>query len=259
MRFLTLFYSEYLKTRRSTAIWLIIAGSLFTPSIIFAARMYRQKVIAPMYLSPNFWQTAWNQAWEATAFFVLPMGIIMATGLITQLEWRNNAWKQLHTTPQRLTTIFFTKFFVIAFLLLQFFLLFNCCLYGLAVLPALLLPHVAFPPAPYPFAQFLQGNINFFLDCLPIVGLQYALSLHFRNFLVPLGIGFLLWILSIGILSWEHSYTLPYIYCAFEQVRNTSRALKLTSPIDIHLLSVAYFLVFLSIGYVVYVNKPEKG
>lgn len=52
--------------------------------------------------------------------FLLPMGLILATSLITQMEFRNNTWKQLHTTPQKYSTIFTAKFIVIIGLTLQF-------------------------------------------------------------------------------------------------------------------------------------------
>ena len=36
---------------------------------------------------------------------------------------------------------------------------------------------------------FLKEDALYFIDCLPIVALQYLISLRFKNFLVPVGAG----------------------------------------------------------------------
>ncbi|MEP6923368.1 MAG: hypothetical protein ABI954_02795, partial [Pyrinomonadaceae bacterium] len=59
------------------------------------------------------------------------------------------------------------------------------------------------------YLDFLSGNINYFIDCLPVLALQYLLSLQFKNFLVPIGVGFIVWILGIGMVSWQYSYIFP--------------------------------------------------
>jgi hypothetical protein len=118
MNFINTFQSEWLKKKRSLASWLVIVGAFFTPSIILMSRIKNADQLSALYVSDDFWQKLWNQTWESMAVFLLPIGIILAAGLITQIEYKNNTWKQLHTTPQRFTTIFFAKFLVILIMLL---------------------------------------------------------------------------------------------------------------------------------------------
>ncbi len=210
MNFINTFQSEWLKKKRSLASWLVIVGAFFTPSIILMSRIKNADQLSALYVSDDFWQKLWNQTWESMAVFLLPIGIILAAGLITQIEYKNNTWKQLHTTPQRFTTIFFAKFLVILIMLVEVFVLFNVGIYLSAVVPSMLFSNIPYPTAPIPYMDFLNANVNFFLDCLPILALQYLLSLQFKNFLVPIGVGFVIWFLGVGMLAWEYSYILPY-------------------------------------------------
>jgi hypothetical protein len=258
MTFINSFQSEWLKRKRSLASWLVIGGTFFTPLIILTARVKNHHALPKLYADEDFWQKAWNQAWESMEVFLLPIGIILATGLIAQIEYKNNTWKQLHATPQRLTTIFFAKFLVILIMLAQVFVLFNVGMYLSAAIPALIFDSVPFPAAPIPFADFWRGNVNFFVCCLPVVALQFLLSLQFKNFLVPVGAGFAIWFLGIGLLSWEYSYLFPYNSGAIKFMTATGH-LKREIAVRVEHLALVYFMIFTVAGWFLYVAKKEKG
>jgi len=260
MIFLNSLQSEWLKKRRSQAAWLVIVGGFFTPSIILMARIKNAHKFSAAYQADDFWIKLWNQSWESMAAFLLPIGIILAVGLITQIEYKNNTWKQLHTTPQRLSTIFFAKFLVILIMLAQAFVLFNIGIYLSAVIPAALFNNIPYPIAPIPYRSFLSANINFFVDSLPILALQYLISLQFKNFLVPIGAGFVIWFLRIGMLSWEYSYLSPYIHSTIDFLIGSGQfGNRKIPPMNIQLLAVIYFVIITTVSYILYVNKKEKG
>jgi hypothetical protein len=216
--------------------------------------------LSALYVSDDFWQKLWNQTWESMAVFLLPIGIILAAGLITQIEYKNNTWKQLHTTPQRFMTIFFAKFLVILIMLVEVFVLFNIGIYLSAVIPSMLFSNVPYPTAPIPYMDFLNANVNFFLDCLPILALQYLISLQFKNFLVPIGVGLVIWFLGVGMLAWEYSYILPYNHGTIDFLMSSDQfANRKIPPINIQLLAAIYFVVITVASYVLYVTKKEKG
>lgn len=259
MLFINSFQSEWLKKKRSLASWLVIAGAFFTPSIILMSRIKNADKLPALYAADDFWQKLWNQTWESMAVFLLPIGIVLAAGLITQIEYKNNSWKQLHTTPQGFTTIFFAKFLVILIMLAEVFVLFNVGIYLSAIVPSMLFSSVPYPSAPIPYMDFLSANIRFFLDCLPILALQYLISLQFKNFLVPVGVGFAIWFLGIGMLAWEYSYILPYNHSSLDFLINSGQFNRKIPPINIQLLAVIYFVVITFASYVLYVTKKEKG
>lgn len=256
--FINSLQSEWLKKRRSLASWLVIAGALFTPAIILTARLKNHQALPALNAADDFWQRLWNQSWESMGVFLLPIGIILATALVAQIEYKNNTWKQLHTTPQFLTTIFLAKFLVILIMLAQVFVLFNLGIYLSAVIPSLVFSSVPHPAAPIPFQDFWNANVNFFVDCLPILALQYLLSLHLKNFLVPVGVGFAVWFLGIGLLAWEYSFLLPYNHGAIRFLMSVGKFDK-AIPVNTEILALAYFAAFTVAGWFLYVTKKEKG
>src|SRR4051812_30475363 len=139
------FQSEWLKRKRSLASWLVVAGSFFTPTIVIVARLINHERLYQVYSADGFWKELWKSSWESMAIFFLPMGAVLATSLITQLEFKNNAWKQVHALPLSLTAIFFSKLAVAVVMLVQFFVLFNLGVYLSAVAPYLLVSGVPFP------------------------------------------------------------------------------------------------------------------
>src|SRR5882762_1655331 len=100
MNFIHSFQSEWLKTKRSAAAWLTLIGGFFIPVIILTDLLLNYKSLPVAYLAPHFWDRHFSKSWQSMAFFLLPVGVILASSLITQLEFRNNAWKQLLVTPQ---------------------------------------------------------------------------------------------------------------------------------------------------------------
>jgi len=254
MNFIYSFKSEWLKKKRSLSSWLVITGAFFTPVIILIARLVRNDTLPAEIKNPSFWGRLWYSSWQSMAIFLLPLGVILTASLITQLEFKNNTWKQLHTTPQSLTTIFIAKLAVILVMMLQFFVLFNIGIYLSGVLPMLLTGN-GYPRQPIPFKYFFKEGAYYFIDCLPIVALQYLISLQFKNFLVPVGGGIIMWILSVSVLSWKYGYAIPYSYCGLYYLRGRDT----NYTVHIHLLAAAWFAGLTLLSYVLYITKEEKG
>ncbi len=106
--FVNSFKSEWIKRKRSAASWLTVIGGFFIPAIMLAALLLNFDQTYSLFHSGNVWESLFMRSWQSMALFLLPMGVILATSLITQLEFKNNTWKQLHTMPQKLTTVFQT-------------------------------------------------------------------------------------------------------------------------------------------------------
>lgn len=254
--FILSFQSEWLKKKKSAASWLTWVGGFFVPVILLFARFTNFGEIAEANQSDQLWQLLYGKAWQFMGFFLLPMGVILATSLITQLEFRNNTWKQLHTTPQGLTTIYIAKLLVILLMLLQFFILFNVGVYLEGVVPALFFSSIPFPKQAFPWQLALEQSGKFMLACLPIVALQYLLGLQFKNFLVPLGAGLGLLIASLIAISWQYGYIVPYSYCAYIFLGLRTGVNK--NP-DLYYWILGYTVLLLIAGYLLYIFRKEKG
>jgi lantibiotic transport system permease protein len=251
--------SEWLKQRRSLAQWLVLAGGLFVPTILFVLRTRRSHLLPAMHASATFWTTLWTQSWNSMATVFLQMFIIVAVSLIIQLESRNNAWKQLHASPQPLPIIFFAKLTIIVMIVVELFVVFNVGIYLTGVLPSLFFKGVSYPAAPLPMGVFLERNLTFFVDSLPIVAIQYFLALRFKNVMVPIGAGMALWFVAIAAISWEYNYLLPYGYCAMSYVMESGEMARRSLPVRVPVLAFGCFVVFTAVGLAAYVTQKDRG
>src|SRR5215203_675128 len=143
---------------------MVVIGGFFTPSIIIVARLINYDRVPVLYAAENFWDLLWKNSWESVAIFFLPLGAILSTSLIAQIEYKNNTWKQLHTLPLSYTTIFFSKLAVILTLMTIFFVLFNIGIYLSAVVPYLLISGTPYPAGPLPWQDFVREDSLYFLD-----------------------------------------------------------------------------------------------
>lgn len=243
--------SEWLKTKRSFAFWLTIIGGFFIPLITFIEFLYNGSSINS---STNGWVSHFNNCWRMMIAFLLPMGVIMASSLITQTEFRNNTWKQLHTTPQTYTAIFFAKLTVLMLMVLQFFIFFNLGIFLSGLLPCLFFDG-SLPNDSIPFLRFLKYNLEFFIYCMPIVALQYLISLRFKNYVVPILIGLFLLVGSLIALPWDYIFISPFSFC----IMNVLPAKSFPVILSAEWLALISFSVLTFFNYFLYINRKEKG
>lgn len=206
--------------------------------------------------SKKIWESLFFRCWDLNNIMLLPLGVILVTSLMAQIEFRNTTWKQWMTTPQSISVVFFSKLSYTVFMLLQFFVLFNLGIYLCGVLPSLLFRGVPYPEERIPFVFFLKMNLRFFIACLPILALQYLLGLQFKNFLVPLGIGIGLYVASILAVHWKHGYVVPYTYSLLNAMARQS---PIDKTIDLKLWAIGYFLIISAVSYLLFITKREKG
>jgi hypothetical protein len=256
--FVNSFQSEWMKTRRSLALWMVVVGGFFTPTIIIVARLVNHASVPELYAHEDFWQQLWRSSWESMAVFFLPLGAILSTSLIAQIEYKNNTWKQLHTLPLSYTTIFLSKLAVILVLMAMFFALFNVGIWLSAVIPYLLIGGTPWPTR-LPWQDFILDDLLYFVDCLPIVALQYLLALRFKNFLVGVGLGFVFWVGALGGVSWRFGYVLPYTYTILHYLKGAEKSRAVIPDENLEMLAAGWFIAIVVAAFVLYVTRSEKG
>lgn len=250
---------ELLKVRRSAIAGLVLFGAAFVPAIVLLVRLRHTNALATLYAGPDFWTVLWNSVWEANAVILAPILMMLLVSQIVQIEYRNNAWKQVHASPISAATIYIAKLTVILLHVVAFFAAVTVAIYAIGVLPRLVDPSLPDPSTSFPLDRFAVRSFQYLLDNLPIVGLQYTLALHFRSFVVPLGIGLGLWLGVIGCISWKYIYVLPYGYHALDFLRESSTRIGQDLPIDLPVLAIVAFLLFTTIGLGMFVSRPERG
>jgi lantibiotic transport system permease protein len=257
--FLPAFRSEWLKRKRSFASLMVLGGSLFTPAIVTVVRLIQHRSLPGLYATGSFWTDLWRACWESTAVFFLPLGAILATSLVTQIEFRSNAWKQVHTLPVSAAAVFLAKLAVILMMLAEFLLLFNLGIYAAAMIPYALVPGVPHPQGTFLALPLLQENALYFLYCLPIIAAQYLMALRSNNVLIPIGIGFMAWVGALALLSSRFAVWWPYGYTVIHYIRDKPKGAHLAAQLALPWLALTFFILLTITSYLLFVSRKEKG
>ena len=253
------FRVEWLKRKRSSASFLLLGGSLFTPGIIILARLLHHKTLPAIYAADAFWPNLWRSSWESVAVFFLPMTAILATSLVMQIEIRNNAWKQVHALPMSPAVLFVAKLGVVLVMMAEFLAVFIVGFYLSGMLPSVLVPGVPDPKGTFFSLPLLRDSGWYFVDCLPIVAAQFALGLRFNNILIPIGAGFMAWVGALASVSSRFAIWWPYAYTTVNYVKDTPKGAAFAAHTELHWLALGSFVLLTVAGYVLFVTKPEKG
>jgi lantibiotic transport system permease protein len=252
-------WSEWLKRRRSLAVWLVVGGGLLVPVMTLLLRLRQRRSLPALYQGEVFWEQLWNQVWESLATILLPVGVIVLTSLVTQHEQRHNAWKQVHASPQPLANVFAAKLLIVLFMVAQAFAVLLVGIWCVGAVPALLFAEVSMPVEPFPLLAFLARGANFFLDVLPIVAVQFMLGLLSRNILVPIGVGLGMWIVSLTALTWQYNYLVPYSYAAIDFMSETGSRVSRAMPLPLSYLGPLVAACICVFAVTVYARRGDHG
>ena len=114
--------SEILKTKRTAAVYLAILAAILFPVLLLLDVAF-DGVNPETRLDPfNIFIT---ESFKAINLVVLPMFIILVSTLLPQVEYRNNTWKQVFTSPQSMHRIFFARYLNLQLFILLFFVAYN--------------------------------------------------------------------------------------------------------------------------------------
>ena len=258
MSFLISTQTELLKAKSTASSWLIIIGAAFIPTVYLLLFLLNpSETIKDMGSQP--WAVYIMRTWEIFSFFVLPMYLILLCTLVTQIEFKNNTWKQVFASPQSFGNIFFSKFLTIHLMIFSFFLLFNILVFVVGIIAGLANPGFAFLENEIDWGIIWKLNAKAYLSILGISAIQYWLSLRFKNFVVPTGIGlaFLIGGLVAGASRWSHVSKYPYAF-TFLSMDSTQKPGR--PFIEYHELnSIGYFVLFVFLGFLEMKLRKDKG
>lgn len=256
MSFLRSVRVELIKTRRSAAFWICFLGGGFIPFVFFLQYMIKPDANAKK-LAGDPWVIHIGQLWQTFSVFLLPMFIILTCSLIVQLEYKNNTWKQVFSSPRTYTDIYFSKLAAIFGLIILLFLVFNILSIVAAIVPDLVYnKKLGFINKRFSWLRFLNLNIRLFIACWGIIAIQYWISLRFKNLVVPIGIGLACLIITLIAMGWEHIFKVPYAFpfLTFQYAKSTNGFLQ-----NHEWNAIGYCLTFILIGLYDLIFRKEKG
>ena len=254
MSLLLTFRSELFKSKRTASFYLAIIGGLLVPVIFILDVLFDG--IRPENKKDIF-NVAFNEGFKNTAFVFFPMFLVLISTLLPQLEFKNNAWKQVLASPQKKLNVFFAKYLNIHLLIVVFFVAHNIFMFSAIVIIHFVEPSLRILDHPLDLYTILTNNVNTYIAVLAMSAVQFWMGLRFRNFIVPLGIGLSLWFIGTLMVlehDWVFEKYFPYsfhIYSVFDKHRQLLPTIQLTS--------VVCAVVFLFLAFLDFKRREHKA
>jgi len=248
--------AEFLKTKRTAAIWLTALTAAFLPAINGLILINRPDVFVPK-LHTDPWLILFYMIWKNGSAVILPIFVIMINTVIVQIEYRNNTWKQVYASPRSYADIFFSKFVVVNLFLVIFFVLFTLftVLSGYAV--NLFHSGYLFSSHSFRFDAMLTVISRVYAGILGVTAIQYWLSMRFKNFTIPIGIGVGLWIAGLVLMDWDKIVWYPYMYSSLMFFLSVPNHYGTFSLIIVN--AAACFVIAVLLGFRNICMQKERG
>lgn len=244
--------ADWLKLRRTLALWLALGGGALPVLLNFLIVYFRgEKLLA---VGQNPWRQYIHMNWQTASILLLPLFLILLTSLLVAIENRATAWKHLYALPVSRGAVLGSKLLVLLQLNLLAQVVYVVLLLASGKLLGLIRPELLFAAHPVPLAGVLSLLAHTYLATLGILGIQYVAALWWRSFALPFAFGIGGLVAALTLLRWEYVDYVPY--AAPTQVMKLlgkdAQGL-LTVPPGVSLAewsSLAWFAGALLVGYV---------
>ena len=237
--------SELLKTKRTASLYLTLIGAAVGPVMYLLNVLLDENEIDASEKDPLNAIFKILSDMNGTALF--PLFVILICTLLPQIEYRNNTWKQVFASPQTKFNVFLAKFMNVHLLMLVFLTATHFFMFLSIVAINFIKPNLNLFKHPLNGNMVLINAANAYILLLAVCAIQFWIGLRSRNFIVPIGIGFALW-LTGTIMGVQYKSNLvfyfPYSFHAFPV--STKLKSQLT---QVAWTSLGYALLFLIVGF----------
>ncbi len=243
--------AEALKAKNSYAFWLAWVGTSFVALALFIIVLLDNNQITHV-AEANPWRSYVQFYYSGTNFMLLPLFIIIIASLVTFIEHRNGMWKHLYVLNVSRWHLYVSKFIVIVLLFAAAHTYFVLLMLISGVATGIIRPSSGLLSH---FPDFVQIGTRAFKTVFSVLGLlavQYWISIRFRSFIVPLGVGVIGFVMATLMVEQSHwvlymPYAHPLLYA-----QGADGPIKLShwGPIsEVELYSLLYCVVFVPLGY----------
>lgn len=202
---LPLIYGEFLKVRRTLALWMTLLCPLSVVLLQLLSALHNDGAL----LRERGWGFFWQSTFMLWFSFMLPLYLGLLTALMNAIEHQNHGWRLLATLPQERWQLFVAKVVVmLAFAALSsLWLLLSSCL------AVLLFSRSSFGMVDA-FSSPLIEPLSVALLCVAPVGiLGLLVSWSHKSLALPLGLSCIMTMSAMTVMrSSEYWYWHPWTY-----------------------------------------------
>jgi len=245
MSLLISFRSELLKTRRTASFYLTLIGAAVGPVMFLLNVLLDEDELDGTSKDPL--NALFKMLSEMNGVALFPFFIILICTLLPQVEYRNNTWKQVFTSPQTKANVFLAKFMNVHLLMLTFLIATHLFMFLTIIAINFIKPNLDLFKYPFNESIVIVNAANAYVIMLAVCAIQFWIGLRFRNFIAPIGIGLALWLIGTIMAIQINSSLVNYFPYSF-QAYLVSPKLK-PQLTQIAWTSLGYALLFLIIGF----------
>jgi hypothetical protein len=247
--------SENLKTKRTAAFYLTIIAAIFGPF------MSLLDVVLSEGISAEDGKTIFNkmmiEKFQMTGLVMFPLFVVLICTLLPQIEYKNNGWKQVLTSPQTKGNVFIAKFINTHTLILLFLVTNQLAVFLNVVVLHFREPSLNVLNQPLNGYAILANVVNIYVALLAMSSIQFLLGLRFKNFIVPIAVGISCWIIgTILVMEYKSNFAVyfPYSFHVFGSFPEYKPQLN-----TIRWASVVYAVLFLVLGFIDFNRRGGKS
>ncbi len=203
-----LFYTELIKLKNTFAFWLTIIGALFMPILLLSAYLLSTKEFVPA-RGVNPWYEYLLRTFNGSCLFSTGF-ILLIIALILNVEHKARSWKHLFTLPVSKTKLFYVKLTLIFSTIVAFIVLYFVFAVFIGHMLGIGKPELRFSDFDIPNVYVSKFLLDFFVSIIPLVIIQYWISLRMENLVSSLGLGLLGLLLGLLFKNSPHIIYFPY-------------------------------------------------
>jgi lantibiotic transport system permease protein len=210
--FILAFRSEFYKTRKTMAFWGAVLLPFVICFVVFLGFLSHSDKLAT-HPAPMLWMEFAGPVLVVMGSLLLPMLIVFEGYSVNNIEHKAETWKSLFSLPIPKWSVYSAKYLYAFFLIVLCLALFVLFTLGFGNLLSIVKPAFKFNE------YHIEGTLmliylKLLLSSLGILSIQFVLSLLFRDFLKPMGIGFVATVIGIIManVQWTYAYLVPYAH-----------------------------------------------
>jgi lantibiotic transport system permease protein len=245
MNLLISFRSEISKSKRTAAFYFTLIGAAVIPVILLINAL--SDGLPDEAKSKDPLNAIFKMSSEMTGLVIFPWFVVLICTLLPQIEYRNNAWKQVLTSPQTKANVFIAKFLNIHLLMLAFLVANHLFMWLVVIATHFIIPELNLLSQPLNWYTVLLNTTNSYITILAVSAIQFWIGLRFKNFIIPVAIGITLWFTGMLMALEYHSKFANYFPYSFDTF--TFYPKDKSGLAQIEWTSFGYAVFFLLIGF----------
>ncbi|WP_315122138.1 ABC transporter permease [uncultured Clostridium sp.] len=227
---------ELIKLRHSKLLWIITLVPIFFVSIGFINFLRYKDIFTSK--GQDVWQQLYTQSAIFYGMILLPIFVTVVMAILARIENAQDNWKKICALPVKRAHMYVSKLIIgSGFILLNLLVFMATVIVGGFFIAG----NKAMPP------NIMYAPLLTFISLIPVMVIQFYLSIRFSNIGVPLGVGVAFSIPSLLISNTKFWILFPWTYPG-RALLNGSSINFFDMGIHMYIIGIIIATIFIVIG-----------